>query len=47
MLTPLEMENKRVINGKELNCMELALITVLQPKLNVEGRLKPYVFRNN
>lgn len=41
----LKMEHKRTINTQELNCMELALITVLQPELNVKGRLKPYVFR--
>lgn len=46
ILERLQMENKKVINVKELNCMELALITVLQPELNVEGKLKPYVFRN-
>lgn len=46
VLEKLEMVHKKTINIKELNCMEFALITVLQPELNVEGRLKPYVFRN-
>ena len=46
ILETLQMENKRSISPKELNCMEMALIHVLQPEGNIEGRLKPYVFRN-
>ena len=46
ILEYLKMIGKKTINVKELNCMEFALITALQPELNVEGRLKPYIFRN-
>jgi len=39
-LEDLKMEGKRVINNKEL-----ALITAYKPIGNIEGRIKPYVFR--
>ena len=44
-LEDLKMEGKKVINNKELECMELALITAYKPIGNIEGRIKPYVFR--
>lgn len=47
ILENLQMIHKKHINSKELNCMELALITAYNPIGNIEGRLKPYTFRNN
>ena len=44
-LEDLKMEGKRTINNKELECMELALITAYKTIGNIEGRIKPYVFR--
>ena len=45
ILEDLQMEHKRTINNTELSCMELALIQAFKPELNVEGKIKPYVFR--
>ena len=39
-----ECEGKRTFSEKEVKCMELALIKMYQPKLNIEGRLKKYHF---
>ena len=41
----LQMLHKKVINEKELKSMELALITVFQPKYNIAGRLQPFNFK--
>lgn len=39
------VEGKKKFSKKDIETMELALITALQPECNVEGRLKPYVYR--
>lgn len=44
IIEDLEMLHKRTINEKELKCMELALITAIQPKYNIAGRTQPFNF---
>lgn len=44
IIEDLEMLHKRTINEKELKCMELALITAIQPKYNIAGRIQPFNF---
>ena len=44
VIEDLQMLHKKVINEKELKSMELALITVFQPKYNIAGRLQPFNF---
>ena len=47
IIEDLQIANGVKINERDLNSMELALITIYQPVGNVEGRLKPYKYRNN
>lgn len=41
----LNVEHKKTFTKNDINCMELALITMYQPFFNTEGKVKPYVFR--
>lgn len=47
IIEDLQIANGVRINERDLNSMELALITIYQPVGNVEGRLKPYKYRNH
>lgn len=42
----LYTNSKQNITNNELECMEYALITYLQPKLNISGVIKKYGFSN-
>lgn len=41
----LNVEHKKTFTKNDINCMELALITMHKPFFNIEGRIKSYVFR--
>ena len=48
ILEDLEIQNSHFnFNNRDLSNMELALITIFQPRGNIEGRLKPYHFQED
>jgi len=44
IIEDLPIKYNREINEDELRCMELALISVLQPIYNIEGVSQPFSF---